>query len=224
MQFKKLIAGVAAVAAALGGMALGTMTVNADTDTFTVPETATPSTITLNKADDADTSKSTYTAYRIAAYIDPVANADGQADFLWPEAVDSDKWDGNIREAIAVAGKDGQKLVLLYNAVVAKAAVDDQVTNSATANYNGGADSEAATTVVKLGFFTMKKIDKQHNGIGGALFSVSDSGGNAVVFEKGSANGSWVRAADQSVKVDNVTYFTSIPTNAGGLSHWRATR
>ena len=47
---------------------------------------------------------------------------------------------------------------------------------------------------------------------------------NAVVFEKGSANGSWVRAADQSVKVDNVTYFTSIPTNAGGLSHWRATR
>ena len=32
MQFKKLIAGVAAVAAALGGMALGTMTVNADTD------------------------------------------------------------------------------------------------------------------------------------------------------------------------------------------------
>ena len=130
------------------------------------------------------------------------------------KAVDSDKWDGNIREAIAVAGKDGQKLVLLYNAVVAKAAVDDQVTNSATANYNGG----------KLGFFTMKKIDKQHNGIGGALFSVSDSGGNAVVFEKGSANGSWVRAADQSVKVDNVTYFTSIPTNAGGLSHWRATR
>lgn len=120
------------------------------------------------------------------------------------KAVDSDKWDGNIREAIAVAGKDGQKLVLLYNAVVAKAAVDDQVTNSATANYNGGADSEAATTVVKLGFFTMKKIDKQHNGIGGALFSVSDSGGNAVVFEKGSANGSWVRAADQSVKVDNV--------------------
>ena len=111
------------------------------------------------------------------------------------KAVDSDKWDGNIREAIAVAGKDGQKLVLLYNAVVAKAAVDDQVTNSATANYNGG-----------------------------ALFSVSDSGGNAVVFEKGSANGSWVRAADQSVKVDNVTYFTSIPTNAGGLSHWRATR
>ena len=95
------------------------------------------------------------------------------------KAVDSDKWDGNIREAIAVAGKDGQKLVLLYNA-----AVDDQVTNSATANYNGGADSEAATTVVKLGFFTMKKIDKQHNGIGGALFSVSDSGGNAaaVVF------------------------------------------
>ena len=87
------------------------------------------------------------------------------------KAVDSDKWDGNIREAIA-----------------------------------------------------MKKIDKQHNGIGGALFSVSDSGGNAVVFEKGSANGSWVRAADQSVKVDNVTYFTSIPTNAGGLSHWRATR
>lgn len=85
MQFKKLIAGVAAVAAALGGMALGTMTVNADTDTLTVPETATPSTITLNKADDADTSKSTYTAYRIAAYIDPVANADGQADFLWPE-------------------------------------------------------------------------------------------------------------------------------------------
>ena len=84
------------------------------------------------------------------------------------KAVDSDKWDGNIREAIAVAGKDGQKLVLLYNAVVAKAAVDDQVTNSATANYNGGADSEAATTVVKLGFFTMKKIDKQHNGIGGA--------------------------------------------------------
>lgn len=77
------------------------------------------------------------------------------------KAVDSDKWDGNIREAIAVAGKDGQKLVLLYN---------------------------------------------------------------AVVFEKGSANGSWVRAADQSVKVDNVTYFTSIPTNAGGLSHWRATR
>ena len=77
------------------------------------------------------------------------------------KAVDSDKWDGNIREAIAVAGKDGQKLVLLYNAVVAKAAVDDQVTNSATANYNGGADSEAATTVVKLGFFTMKKIDKQ---------------------------------------------------------------
>ena len=75
-----------------------------------------------------------------------------------------------------------------------------------------------------MGFFTMKKIDKQHNGIGGALFSVSDSGGNAVVFEKGSANGSWVRAADQSVKVDNVTYFTSIPTNAGGLSHWRATR
>lgn len=74
------------------------------------------------------------------------------------KAVDSDKWDGNIREAIAVAGKDGQKLVLLYNAVVAKAAVDDQVTNSATANYNGGADSEAATTVVKLGFFTMKKI------------------------------------------------------------------
>ena len=140
------------------------------------------------------------------------------------KAVDSDKWDGNIREAIAVAGKDGQKLVLLYNAVVAKAAVDDQVTNSATANYNGGADSEAATTVVKLGFFTMKKIDKQHNGIGGALFSVSDSGGNAVVFEKGSANGSWVRAADQSVKVDNVTEFTSIPTNAGGLSHWRATR
>ena len=140
------------------------------------------------------------------------------------KAVDSDKWDGNIREAIAVAGKDGQKLVLLYNAVVAKAAVADQVTNSATANYNGGADSEAATTVVKLGFFTMKKIDKQHNGIGGALFSVSDSGGNAVVFEKGSANGSWVRAADQSVKVDNVTYFTSIPTNAGGLSHWRATR
>ena len=63
------------------------------------------------------------------------------------KAVDSDKWDGNIREAIAVAGKDGQKLVLLYNAVVAKAAVDDQV-----------------------------------------------------------------------------TYFTSIPTNAGGLSHWRATR
>lgn len=59
------------------GMALGTMTVNADTDTLTVPETATPSTITLNKADDADTSKSTYTAYRIAAYIDPVANADG---------------------------------------------------------------------------------------------------------------------------------------------------
>lgn len=53
MQFKKLIAGVAAVAAALGGMALGTMTVNADTDTLTVPETATPSTITLNKADDA---------------------------------------------------------------------------------------------------------------------------------------------------------------------------
>ena len=92
------------------------------------------------------------------------------------KAVDSDKWDGNIREAIAVAGKDGQKLV------------------------------------------------QQHNGIGGALFSVSDSGGNAVVFEKGSANGSWVRAADQSVKVDNVTYFTSIPTNAGGLSHWRATR
>lgn len=41
------------------------------------------------------------------------------------KAVDSDKWDGNIREAIAVAGKDGQKLVLLYNAVVAKAAVDD---------------------------------------------------------------------------------------------------
>lgn len=40
MQFKKLIAGVAAVAAALGGMALGTMTVNADTDTLTVPETA----------------------------------------------------------------------------------------------------------------------------------------------------------------------------------------
>lgn len=108
MQFKKLIAGVAAVAAALGGMALGTMTVNADTDTFTVPETATPSTITLNKADDADTSKSTYTAYRIAAYIDPVANADGQADFLWLKAVDSDKWDGNIREAIAVAGKDGR--------------------------------------------------------------------------------------------------------------------
>ena len=66
-------------------------------------------------------------------------------------------------------GRQGwQKLVLLYNAVVAKAAVDDQVTNSATANYNGGADSEAATTVVKLGFFTMKKIDKQHNGIGGA--------------------------------------------------------
>ena len=125
------------------------------------------------------------------------------------KAVDSDKWDGNIREAIAVAGKDGQKLVLLSNAVFANAAVDD---------------SEAATTVVKLGFFTMKKIDKQHNGIGGALFSVSDSGGNAVVFEKGSANGSWVRAADQSVKVDNVTYFTSIPTNAGGLSHWRATR
>ena len=30
------------------------------------------------------------------------------------KAVDSDKWDGNIREAIAVAGKDGQKLVLLY--------------------------------------------------------------------------------------------------------------
>ena len=59
------------------------------------------------------------------------------------KAVDSDKWDGNIREAIAVAGKDGQKLVLLYNAVVAKAAVDDQVTNSATANYNGGADSAA---------------------------------------------------------------------------------
>ena len=86
MQFKKLIAGVAAVAAALGGMALGTMTVNADTDTLTVPETATPSTITLNKADDADTSKSTYTAYRIAAYIDPVANADGQADFLWLKA------------------------------------------------------------------------------------------------------------------------------------------
>lgn len=108
MQFKKLIAGVAAVAAALGGMALGTMTVNADTDTLTVPETATPSTITLNKADDADTSKSTYTAYRIAAYIDPVANADGQADFLWPEGVNSDKWDGNIREAIAVAGKDGR--------------------------------------------------------------------------------------------------------------------
>ena len=108
MQFKKLIAGVAAVAAALGGMALGTMTVNADTDTLTVPETATPSTITLNKADDADTSKSTYTAYRIAAYIDPVANADGQADFLWLKAVDSDKWDGNIREAIAVAGKDGR--------------------------------------------------------------------------------------------------------------------
>ena len=56
MQFKKPFAGVAAVAAALGGMALGTMTVNADTDTLTVPETATPSTITLNKADDADTS------------------------------------------------------------------------------------------------------------------------------------------------------------------------
>ena len=83
MQFKKLIAGVAAVAAALGGMALGTMTVNADTDTLTVPETATPSTITLNKADDADTSKSTYTAYRIAAYIDPVANADGPAGVVW---------------------------------------------------------------------------------------------------------------------------------------------
>lgn len=44
------------------------------------------------------------------------------------KAVDSDKWDGNIREAIAVAGKDGQKLVLLYNAVVAKAAVDDRST------------------------------------------------------------------------------------------------
>ena len=71
MQFKKLIAGVAAVAAALGGMALGTMTVNADTDTLTVPETATPSTITLNKADDADTSKSTYTAYRCLLYTSP---------------------------------------------------------------------------------------------------------------------------------------------------------
>lgn len=77
---------------------------------------------------------------------------------------------------------------------------------------------------ISVQFALCQLLDKQHNGIGGALFSVSDSGGNAVVFEKGSANGSWVRAADQSVKVDNVTYFTSIPTNAGGLSHWRATR
>ena len=98
------------------------------------------------------------------------------------KAVDSDKWDGNIREAIAVAGKDGQKLVLLYNAVVAKAAVDDQVTNSATANYNGGADSEAATTVVKLGFFTMKKIDKQHNGIGGLCLLAGALANHIAVF------------------------------------------
>ena len=34
------------------------------------------------------------------------------------KAVDSDKWDGNIREAIAVAGKDGQKLVLLYLSLI----------------------------------------------------------------------------------------------------------
>ena len=185
MQFKKLIAGVAAVAAALGGMALGTMTVNADTDTLTVPETATPSTITLNKADDADTSKSTYTAYRIAAYIDPVANADGQADFLWPEGR-GQRQVGRQHSRGHRRGRQGwaEARPAVQRRRRPKPPVDDQVTNSATANYNGGADSEAATTVVKLGFFTMKKIDKQHNGIGGALFSVSDSGGNAVVFEK----------------------------------------
>ncbi|NMM99080.1 isopeptide-forming domain-containing fimbrial protein [Bifidobacterium olomucense] len=450
MQYKKLVAGIAAVAAALGGMALGAMTANADE--LTMPENATPSTITLNKAADANTSQSTYTAYRIAAYTDPVVNADGKLTSFGLQPVDSSQWDWKISEAITAAnidttgyksnlyalaslstsgdeaklrdfvdnlsvptklgsdepsvtatelqigdntvpdqgwyfvtdsngtnllvgtaltassgqsyttlvntnvdpateqtlgvvnvkpnpaasavtvtksaymgtyfkkngsvatanvgdtltyvvssviptttgqtdptftfkdtaskgltvdassirvfydaddddkynyfdatgdtllakdtdytvtgptasdsgtvtqvdvknvgGKDGQKLTLLYKASTTKDAVDNQVTNAATASYDGGAESAPASVTVKFGMFTLKKIDKNHNGIAGAQFSVTGSDGNAIIFEKTDVNGEWVRAADQSVKVDNVTYFKNVPTSQGGALYF----
>ena len=107
------------------------------------------------------------------------------------KAVDSDKWDGNIRRGHR-RGRQGwaeaRPAVQRRRRQSRRRRSGDELRDR---QLQWRADSEAATTVVKLGFFTMKKIDKQHNGIGGALFSVSDSGGNAVVFEKGSANGSW---------------------------------
>ena len=62
----------------------------------------------------------------------------------------------------------------------------------------------------------MKKIDKQHNGIGGACSLLATAAATPSSSRRAPLTAAGVRAADQSVKVDNVTYFTSIPTNAGG--------
>ncbi|KAB7790410.1 isopeptide-forming domain-containing fimbrial protein [Bifidobacterium leontopitheci] len=117
-----------------------------------------------------------------------------------------------------VTGNDGKTLVLLYQATATKAAPNQQVTNSATATYADSAPSQPATTKVSFGWFSIKKVDSRAAGIKGATFTVRDwdNGGQLIKFEKGSANGTWVRAADQNATVDNVNVFTDMPSNAGG--------
>lgn len=91
MKFKKLFAGVAAAATLLGGMAFGA-TANA-ADQYT---------ITLQGETVAD---HTFTAYKIADYVDAVANKDAQkpADMTSVGLDTVDGWENDIKAAAETA-------------------------------------------------------------------------------------------------------------------------
>lgn len=103
-----------------------------------------------------------------------------------------------------VAGNDGKTIALQYTATVNGDALD-QVTNKATVNHNGGAESGEKTVTTKFGSFTFTKVDAQDNGIEGAYFDViySGSNDNGMVFKK-IGDGVYVRAADKDYNESDV--------------------
>lgn len=101
-----------------------------------------------------------------------------------------------------VAGKDGQKVVVTYDANITNALLNNVVSNSASVSHNGTSSGEGTPVTVHTYDFSFTKTDADGNALAGAGFVISKDG---VYYVQDATTKAWSTTTEKT----RATVFTS---------------